>query len=107
MSAALVARDPAAKKPIRWTIDGCCASARDAVVRNKVISSQGMIFLLIRFSPVFLPTDHWLLSSDNFMRSCQHLRQNRQTNLLRGFQIDKLWLQAAQKDLRGEAREDR
>src|SRR5262245_65667101 len=46
MSAALVARDPAIKNPIRWTFVGCCASTQKLNTKNKVIKARRMTLLL-------------------------------------------------------------
>src|SRR5258706_9329803 len=76
------------RNPIRGIFVTCCASARGAVVSKTVASSQTQICLLIRSSPVFLPTVHCQLLSDNFIRPRQHIRRNRQTDLLCSFEID-------------------
>src|SRR5258706_8513312 len=76
------------RNPIRGIFVTCCASARGAVVSKTVASSQTQICLLIRSSPVFLPTVHCQLLSDNFIRSRQHIGRDRQADLFGGFQVD-------------------
>src|SRR5262249_53235630 len=39
-------------------------------------------------APIPLPTDGWSLSFYDFVRSRQHIRRNRQIDLLGGFEID-------------------
>src|SRR5437667_10552110 len=76
--------------PTRYAF-GCCALAKEPTDKKTVGSKQikTRTHMVIRFSPVLL-----LFSADSlrslydFVRSRQHVRRNRQTDLLRRFQID-------------------
>src|SRR5262245_33832161 len=76
----------ASRKPMRETFPVCCASASETFTRKRVTSSQRVIlFFTFFFSPRasrLLP-----LSFDQPIRPGEHLRWNRQTDLLSRFEI--------------------
>src|SRR5262249_44576072 len=70
----------------------CCASADAQRARSMALSARTVIFLFMCFSlppsPCHSTLDTCLFSFDHFIRSCQHVRRNRQADLLGSFQID-------------------
>src|SRR5215831_10190046 len=73
------------RKPMRGTFPVCCASASETFAKKSVASSQRMILFFMFF---FLPRAFSLFSFDHFIRPIQHRLRNRQTDLLRGLEID-------------------
>jgi hypothetical protein len=73
-------------QPTRGTFAGCCAWAEGRVMSKTVSSTEIKMFLIMRFPPVLLLLIAY--SSDNSICSHQHIRRNRQADLLRRFQID-------------------
>ena len=87
-----VAGSVADRYPIRGTFFGCCASAEEQSAKSMAQSGRPVIVLLMCFSRVF-PSHRSLLACssclfDHLIRPRQHVRRNRQTDLLGGFQID-------------------
>jgi hypothetical protein len=77
--------------PMRETFAGCCAATGKLSAKSIAQSVRTVIFLVMFFSA--LSTRHLTLdtrpfSLDHFIRSIQHVRRNRQSDLLRRFQID-------------------
>src|SRR5262245_37679298 len=81
---------------MRWIFPCCCASTGKQSAKSIAQRVRTVIFLFMFFST--LPTRHSTLapSFDHPIRSHQHIRRDRQADLLRGFQIDDklefLWL---------------
>src|SRR5262249_3558581 len=77
------------RKPIRGSFSCHCASANELAVSRIVVSSQVRIVLVICCCSYFLlTTADCLLSLDHLIRSRQHVRRNRQADLLGCFEID-------------------
>src|SRR6266508_463490 len=80
---------PPARRPTRAALFGCCASAEKAVIRRIVVSSRTRNFVFTAFSHCcLLPDAYCLLSLDHSIRPRQHIRRNREPNLLGGFEVD-------------------
>src|SRR5262245_4593643 len=70
---------------------GCCAEAEWESAKSTAQRIRTLIFLVMRFSAPFTrpsTLDTRPFSLDHLVRSCQHIRWNRQANLLSGIQID-------------------
>src|SRR5262249_62018864 len=65
--------------PIRGIFFGCCASAKEALDSRVAAKRQIIIFMFIVSASRL---------SNHPIRPCQHIRRNRQADLLGGFQID-------------------
>src|SRR5215467_1964021 len=68
------------RKPMRKTFPVCCALAKEALNSKVAATRQTIIFVFI-VAASRLP--------DHFIRSCQHIRWNCQTDLLGGLKIDR------------------
>jgi hypothetical protein len=74
------------RKPMRGIFIGCWAAPIDTFARNKVASCSLMktfLFIEFLFSYQLLPT-----SPNHLVRPHQHVRRNRQADLLGRFQIN-------------------
>src|SRR6185295_11499268 len=61
----------------------------EPVVRKKVAKIDNRNGLVMGFAPTFLLTaDSWQLLSNHFVRPNQHVRRDRQSDLLRSLEID-------------------
>src|SRR5262249_10900565 len=67
------------RNPIRGTFLACCASTKEPV-DNRAAATRQMINFVFIVSASRL--------SNHLIRSCQHVRRNRQTDLLGGFEVD-------------------
>src|SRR5262249_49240457 len=68
---------------------GCCALAEPQSAKSMEQSANTVIFFFMFFSAPPLDTPHSpLFSLDHFIRSCQDVRRNGQTDLLRCLQVD-------------------
>src|SRR5215467_2416302 len=75
--------------PIRGIFFACCTSAKELSAKSKGPSAKTVIFLFIapsRLTPIAYRLT--AASLNHLIRSCQHIRRNRQADLLRRFQID-------------------
>src|ERR1051325_5460242 len=87
MRALETALEVGSRNPIRGTLPFCWASAKRNETSVKTMSSQtGFVCMVLCFPGV---EQCKVASSPNYLvRSGQHVRRNRQANLLGGFQID-------------------
>src|SRR5262245_32587744 len=75
------------RKPMRKIFPGCCASASETFAKKRVASSQRVILLFTFFSRL-VPHAFCLFSFDQPIRSGEHLRRNRQADLIRRLEIN-------------------
>src|SRR4030095_7735747 len=83
----LFAWDTAARKPILGIFGGCCASAIETVVSRKVASSQLRIFSCIGSNSDCCLLPRACCLTNHLTRPRQHVRRNREADLLRRFEI--------------------
>src|SRR5262244_1832060 len=76
-------REVPVRYPIRGTLFGCCASADEQSAENNAVSAKLMTVFLIGFLRVCCS-----LLFDHLIRSYEHIRWNRQADLLRGLQVN-------------------
>src|SRR5262249_21522332 len=76
------------KKPMRKIFPVCCASTEPQSAKSMAHSVKTVIFLFMFFLLSTATRHSTLFSLDHLIRTCQHVRRNRQTDLLRCFQID-------------------
>src|SRR6516165_9405971 len=80
------------KNPMRGTFVGCWADAEKQSAKSTAQSVRRMTFILICFLSFLalgsLPYALWGFSSNHFVRPRQHIGRDRQTDLLRGLEID-------------------
>ena len=77
--------------PIRETFPACCASADMQSAKSQVLSVKPMTVFLIGFVPVFFCSLLFAPCSllfDDLVRPEQHVRRNREADLLRRLEID-------------------
>src|SRR5262245_12340970 len=76
------------RKPMRKIFPVCCASTEPQSAKSMAHSVKTVIFLFMFFLLSTATRHSTLFSLDHLIRTCQHVRRNRQTDLLRCFQID-------------------
>src|SRR5262249_50513012 len=76
-------REVPVRYPIRGTLFGCCASADEQSAENNAVSAKLMTVFLIGFLRVCCS-----LLFDHLICSYEHIRWNRQADLLGGFEIN-------------------
>src|SRR6266511_4876541 len=83
---------PSKRKPILGIFSTCCASTDEQSAKSMAHSARQMTFLLMSFLPFLalcsLPHALCNFSPNHLIRSPQHLLRNRETDLLRRFQVD-------------------
>src|SRR5215470_1655432 len=83
MRAVLAEGEAALRNPIRGTFAGCCAAAGKLRANSMMLRANvKMSFFITLLNPFTSRL------SDHLVRSCQHTRRNRETDLLGGLEID-------------------